>query len=259
MSELKPIAELDRETALNLRALATDLDDTFTFAGRIPLSNLEWLDRLREAGIRAFAVTGRPAGFGVTLTQYFEAFEAVICENGGVVCSEGRCDLLIHQGEIEQVAQRLDALFSELRARLPHLRPDPGGFARITERVLMRQNLRPEDDELIRRLAREAGLAVVHSSIMLHINSGAGDKARGLAAVLDQRLGGYKPEQVITVGDSPNDSPMFDPRLFPVSVGVANIAAFADNMTFRPAYVTDLPQGRGFAQICERILALRES
>ncbi|MDP8254527.1 MAG: HAD hydrolase family protein [Candidatus Alcyoniella australis] len=257
--QLKPIAQLDAATACGLRALATDLDDTVTFQGKIPLENMQWLSRLNQAGIRTFAVTGRPAGFGIALTQYFDAFEAVIAENGGVICCEGRCDLLLAPELMDRVGPRLAEVFATLRERLPHLRPDPGTFARITEQVFMRKGLQPGDLELIERVSAENGLAVVTSSIMVHINSGSADKARSLSAVLDQRLGGYEPEQVITVGDSPNDSSMFDSALFPISAGVANIEDFAEQMPHLPAYIADLPQGQGFGQICERILRLREN
>jgi hypothetical protein len=44
---------------------------------------------------------------------------------------------------------------------------------------------------------------------------------------------------------------------FPLSVGVANIADFADRLQRWPAYVTQFDRGRGFVEIAESLLAAR--
>ncbi len=36
------------------------------------------------------------------------------------------------------------------------------------------------------------------------------------------------PEQILTVGDSPNDQTLFDPDRFPLSVGVANMLQYRE-------------------------------
>ena len=44
---------------------------------------------------------------------------------------------------------------------------------------------------------------------------------------------------------------------FPLSVGVANIADFADRLQQWPAYVTERDRGLGFVEIAEALLAAR--
>jgi hypothetical protein len=58
--------------------------------------------------------------------------------------------------------------------------------------------------------------------------------------------------QVIFVGDSPNDAPMF--HYFPHSVGVANISRFIEKMAHRPAWITKNEGGYGFAEMADHLL-----
>jgi hydroxymethylpyrimidine pyrophosphatase-like HAD family hydrolase len=59
-------------------------------------------------------------------------------------------------------------------------------------------------------------------------------------------------DECVFVGDSPNDQPMF--AFFPQSVGVANVAAFAAQMSALPAYITEQEGGHGFAELTELLL-----
>ena len=54
-----------------------------------------------------------------------------------------------------------------------------------------------------------------------------------------EQFGMFLPENIDAiayVGDSPNDSPMFEK--FPNSIGVANIAEYANRMPTMPTYIT---------------------
>ena len=57
---------------------------------------------------------------------------------------------------------------------------------------------------------------------------------------------------VAYVGDSPNDASMF--AFFANSVGVANIARFADRMSEPPKFVTQASAGAGFAELVAHLL-----
>ena len=79
---MKPISEISPQECRRLVAVFSDIDDTLTIGGRIPIELLETVRRVRASGLKFVAVTGRPAGFGITLTTYFDQFDATICENG---------------------------------------------------------------------------------------------------------------------------------------------------------------------------------
>ena len=54
------------------------------------------------------------------------------------------------------------------------------------------------------------------------------------------------------MGDSTNDQAMFGH--FPLSVGVANLRQFADQLQTWPAYLTEGERGQGFAEVTNRLL-----
>jgi hydroxymethylpyrimidine pyrophosphatase-like HAD family hydrolase len=62
--------------------------------------------------------------------------------------------------------------------------------------------------------------------------------------------------EVVFVGDSPNDEPMF--ARFPLSCGVANVRRYGGLIKRLPAYVASKECGDGFAEIAETILRKRQ-
>jgi hydroxymethylpyrimidine pyrophosphatase-like HAD family hydrolase len=56
----------------------------------------------------------------------------------------------------------------------------------------------------------------------------------------------------VYVGDSTNDEVMF--RHFRHSIGVANVARFADRLEYGPSYVTQHERGAGFAEVARCLL-----
>ena len=59
-------------------------------------------------------------------------------------------------------------------------------------------------------------------------------------------------DDVIFIGDSPNDVPMF--QFFPHSVGVANISEFKGKIAHKPAWITRKEGGFGFAEMVDQLL-----
>jgi hypothetical protein len=79
-------------------------------------------------------------------------------------------------------------------------------------------------------------------------------KATGLLQVLQDYFPQYSLEEVVTVGDSPNDESLFDESHFPVSVGVANVFEYANQLKYQPIYVTSASEGEGFCELVRLIL-----
>ena len=108
----------------------------------------------------------------------------------------------------------------------------------------------------IRDIFEAHGATAKISSI--HVNGwfGAFDKVttarRYLRETMDIDSGR---DQVLFVGDSPNDEPLFG--FFPLSVGVATIRRYADLLTAWPAYVTEAAGGEGFAEVVNEVIRKR--
>ena len=62
--------------------------------------------------------------------------------------------------------------------------------------------------------------------------------------------------QVIFVGDSPNDAPMFG--FFDNSCGVANIRTFENDLELLPTWVASETEGAGFCEIADVLLECRK-
>ena len=103
---------------------------------------------------------------------------------------------------------------------------------------------------------RAHGLNATVSSI--HVNGwiGAHTKWSGAQWAVQRCTGApLAPDDWAYVGDSTNDQLMFEH--IPLSVAVANIARFLDQLTVRPAFVTRAERGVGFAEFVAALLAAR--
>jgi hypothetical protein len=111
-----------------------------------------------------------------------------------------------------------------------------------------------EVDDIV-RLFENAGARAKISSI--HVNGWFGeyDKLTMTRMLFEEifkdNLESVK-EEVIFIGDSPNDVPMF--QFFPHAVGVANISAFKGKIAHEPAWITRKEGGFGFAEMVDLLL-----
>jgi hydroxymethylpyrimidine pyrophosphatase-like HAD family hydrolase len=86
------------------------------------------------------------------------------------------------------------------------------------------------------------------------------DKLSMAERFLSLRFGwesGTGDREVVFVGDSPNDEPMF--ARFPLACGVANVRRYGDLIKKLPAYGASKECGDGFAEIAGIILVKRRS
>ena len=89
----------------------------------------------------------------------------------------------------------------------------------------------------------------------MHINAWAGtfDNAPMALRCLHERFSGLAdPSAWVFVGDAPNDASMF--AQFRRSVGVANLARFADRLPATPAFLTRAGYGSGFVELADHLL-----
>jgi hypothetical protein len=106
-------------------------------------------------------------------------------------------------------------------------------------------------------MAEKAGLFTTESNIHFHIFTEARTNKGEIARHLFRDLLGLKDykRQVLVIGDSLNDEPMFDPKIFPLSCGVANIRNYLPSMVHKPAFVASNEQGWGVIEIIDVLLS----
>lgn len=247
------LTNLPTDLCKKLEALFSDIDDTLTISGKIPAYIINALYDLQDAGVKVFFVTGRPSAFGVTLENYFGFLSGVITENGGVLCANGQTEVLPKIENLNAYRTELESVFNRLREKFGELKASVGNEFRLTDFALDRRGI---DDKTVLEIVeytKNLGVDVVYSSIQIHLFKHKMDKGKAVrVACAKNKIDARK---IITVGDSPNDEPLF---AFEHSVGVANVSRAIARLNALPAFVTTNPYAAGALELVREILRKRK-
>ncbi len=262
---MKPIEKMPAAVKKGIRYVLADIDDTLTLDGRLPAVVFAAMEDLKKAGIRMVPITGRPAGWCDHIARMWPV-DGIVGENGAFYFhyddSRRKMKRRYFKSEKQRKidSKKLEKLKGVILSQIPGCRVSADQQYREADLAVdYCEDVPPlpmEDVDRIVRLFEEAGARAKISSI--HVNGWFGEydkltMTRMLfAEVFKDDLAAVK-ENIIFVGDSPNDVPMF--RFFPHSVGVANIEAFKEKIAHKPAWVTRREGGYGFAETVDLILA----
>jgi HAD superfamily hydrolase (TIGR01484 family) len=252
-----PLAEADLRS---IRLIATDIDGTLTAGQHFSSQLLIALEKLQAVGLPVLLVTGRSAGWVEGLANYLPVAGA-IAENGGCFFSpKGEFQLLgsIKPKELGKHREKLADCFWQLQDSHSQVKESHDNRGRLTDWTFDLEGLDASDLWEIGAQCERWGWDFTYSSIQCHIKLSSQNKASGIQQVLKQQFSGIKASQVLTIGDSPNDAAMFNPEIFPNSVGVANVQEYAERMGQLPAYITQLPEIGGFNEIVDLVLLARQ-
>jgi len=249
-----PLLSLNKIDLSDIRLIASDVDGTLTQNGKFSSDFISTLLDLQSAGIKVLLVTGRSAGWVSALVNYLPVVGA-IAENGGLFLkSDGNQDLLSSVPNISRHRILLENTFHHIKQKFSHLHTSTDNQFRITDWTFDVDNLSADDIAAISLQCDQMGWSFTYSNVQCHIKPIHQDKATGLLSVLSNHFPELNSQQVLTVGDSPNDEAMFDSAKFPVSVGVANILHYRDNMSHLPKYVTQASEFYGFSELAKLLL-----
>ncbi|MEL6548297.1 MAG: HAD family hydrolase, partial [Myxococcota bacterium] len=187
--------------------------------------------------------------------------DAVIGENGAFAFYEvdGVLKELVHPEAVGS-AERLAEVEKAVLERVPGSRvAKDQPYRRFDLAVDFREeepDLGFEAARVIRQVFEEHGAVAKVSSI--HVNGWFGNYNKLSMTELfvkqlwEESLSDSR-ERYVFVGDSPNDAPMF--AYFPHSIGVANVARFADSISALPTYLARGEGGLGFAEAAAALLS----
>jgi len=261
---MRPLAEFDARAVEGVRGVLFDIDDTLTTDGKLTAEAYAALDRLRQHGKLLVPVTGRSAGWCDHIARMWPV-DAVIGENGAFAFwYDARASRLgrryqdpaalraERRAQIKTIAQRIVAAVPGCALAADQAYRETDLAIDYCEDV---PALPQERAEHIALLMREAGLTATLSSI--HVNGwfGVYDKLAMCKTFFVERFGvdlDADNRAWVFVGDSPNDAPMF--AFFEHSVGVANVARFAAQLSAEPKYVTRAAAGAGFTELAAHLL-----
>ena len=247
----------------------TDIDDTLTADGRLdPMASTALL-RLAAAGVPVVAITGRPLGWSAELLLREPAaatLRAVVAENGAVALLPGAGAAQVEYAQDAAAradnARRLQRALTRIVTTVPGALPARDSAGRVTDIAIDHSEFTQLPASTIAQvvaLMQAEGMTATVSSI--HVNGWFGEHDKFSGAVwmvrrLFDRALKDELDDWIYVGDSTNDQALFG--RFALSVGVANLMRFREQLHTWPAWITQGERGAGFAEVAQAVLAARE-
>jgi hypothetical protein len=262
---MRPLAEFPVEARRRIRFVLTDIDDTLTTAGRLTAAAYAALEALSQRGYRVVPITGRPAGWCDMIARFWPV-DAVVGENGALYFRYDHATRTMTRrywlslAERAVARHRLDHLARHIPVAVPGARVAADQSYREADLAIdFAEDTGPLPTAEVDRIVAifdSAGAQAKVSSI--HVNGWFGDwdklamTRRLFAEIFAIDLDACR-DEVVFVGDSPNDEPMF--ACFPHAVAVANIRPYLDRIRSHPAYITTHEGGAGFAEVAALLLA----
>jgi hypothetical protein len=179
-----------------------------------------------------------------------------MAENGGVYIAGANveAEVLTELPDLSEHRLQLSKWFAELQQRFPQITPSSDNPFRLTDWTFDVAGLTQADLDQLKQLCNQSGWGFTYSTVQCHLYKPGQSKATGLQRVLNQHFPDITPQQVITVGDSPNDESLFNRDLFPHAVGVANLKDYWQQLRHRPAHVAAAPEVDGFLELVDVLL-----
>ena len=239
----------------DIRLIATDMDGTLTQSGKFTPALLQALADLTAANIQVIVTTGRSAGWVSGLATYLPV-DGAIAENGGLYYHNGDQlpTSLSSISDLTSHRQQLEEIFQKLQSEFPSIQESADNRFRLTDWTFDVLPLQLKQLQQLGQLCAKLGWGFTYSNVQCHIKPLSQDKATGVLQVMRQYFPQFTLEQVVTVGDSPNDESLFNPSYFKHSVGVANVGDYANQMQHQPTYITTAAEGEGFCELATYLL-----
>jgi len=235
----------------------TDVDETLTWQGRLPVETFQALFALRQAGIAVVPVTGACAGWCECMLRTWP-IDSIIGENGAFFIDRhdsGKLSYTYALPEAERVANRqvLKTLKHDVSKEFPQSHQTTDQSFRLTDIAFdIGQDYQMERAQA-QRIAEYCRLTGANAKVgPIHINVWLGQYTKASTSLSWLAQHNVEPEKTVFCGDSPNDDSMF--ASFPVTIGVANVTPFLDEIQNPPTYITNRPGGFGFADLAESLL-----
>ena len=260
---IHPLTSLSLEARQKICFILTDVDDTLTWHGRLPVAALSALSALEQAGVKVIPVTGGCAGWSDMMARTLPV-SGVITEGGACYIhkdEQGHLDYQFWQDEAQMREEKnnLLAKVSPILGDYAPLKLARDQDFRLTDVAIdFAQDVSPPatqaKDKLLAHL-QSLELNAKASSIHINLCQPGYDKFTMAERVLMNQYGlnaEQMREQVLYVGDAPNDESMF--ARFPLSVGVANIIDHLPKLKNPPTFITQSFGGLGFAEVADFLL-----
>ena len=261
---MKPFDQFPRHLKNKIRYVLTDIDDTLTIDGKMTSVAFASMERLQQAGIHTIPITGRPAGWCDHIARMWPV-DGIVGENGAFYFRYDHKLKKMYRRYVKSERERQDdrnkltMIEKKILKEIPGCKVASDQAYRQTDLAIdFCEDIPPLPMKQVERIVhcfKTAGAQAKISSI--HVNGWFGNHDKLTSTILlfkevfklnlDKRK-----TRIIYIGDSPNDSPMFD--YFPHGIGVANVLRFKGKMECEPTWITSLKGGNGFSEMTDILL-----
>ena len=258
------ISAMSKQQLNEVKIILTDIDDTLTTDGRLKSNAYTALENLSNSGFIVIPVTGRCAGWCDHIARMWPV-NGVVGENGAFFFSYDHQSKKMQQTYCQTPKERKEnhlALHEIKKTILKNV----SGSALASDQDYRHTDLAIDFAEDVATLssnkikeivtiAENAGAIAKVSSIQVNCWIGSHNKLSTSLTTLEQVFGVSNSNiqnEVLFIGDSPNDSMMFD--YFNKSVGVANVMDFIKELDKPPKYITLNHSGEGFVELADSLL-----
>lgn len=223
---------------MDLKGFAIDIDGTITEDGGVinldAAYALRWLNKM---GYKVIFVSGRSAWEVLALSVYMGTTRVAVGENGGVVATSP-IDMFL----LADISHSMMA-YDHLSKKIKNVKKKKV-FPRLTE-VVLERNFNLNEG---RKILDESGLPVtIHDSKYgYHLSHRAVSKASGLKIAAKSL--GLDVSQIIAIGDSDIDIPMFEVCGYSVALGNA-----PENVKKKADFSVNVSMGEGFLEAIQHI------
>jgi hypothetical protein len=266
-TQLKPLNRFPITVAKSIDAVLCDIDDTITTDGRLSASAYSALEQLQSHGIRVIPITGRPAGWCDLIARLWPVY-AVVGENGAFYMRYDHHRRNMHhdfwadEPTRARNRQALDTLAHKIIKEVPGCALASDQPYRVADLAIdFCEDVKPLSEDAVNQIVMLFEDAGAHAKVSsIHVNGWFGDYDKlTMTATMTRQLFGQTlsamQNQMLFIGDSANDAPMFE--FFDHLVGVANVRTQQHRIKTLPKYICDNESGEGFAEMVSRLLALK--
>lgn len=258
------ISTMSKQQLNEVKIILTDIDDTLTTEGRLKSNAYTALENLSNSGFIVIPVTGRCAGWCDHIARMWPV-NGVVGENGAFFFSYDHQSKKMQQTYCQTPKERKENHLALHEIKKTILK-DVSGSALASDQdyrhtdlaIDFAEDVAPLSSNKIKEIvtiAENAGAIAKVSSIHVNCWIGSHNKLSTSLTTLEQVFGVSNSNiqnEVLFIGDSPNDSMMFD--YFNKSVGVANVMDFIKELDKPPKYITLNHSGEGFVELADSLL-----
>tara|TARA_Y100000746_G_scaffold26128_2_gene19973 strand:+ start:421 stop:1215 length:795 start_codon:yes stop_codon:yes gene_type:complete len=261
---MKNLSSMPLSQLQDTKFILTDIDDTLTSDGRLKSNAYTAMENLSNEGYIIIPVTGRCAGWCDHIARMWPV-DGVVGENGAFFFSYDHDSKKMNSSYSQNESEReknlafLNQLKNKILDKVPGTAEASDQEYRITDLAIDFAEDVPKLSENkineIVQIAEQNGAIAKVSSIHVNCWIGTHNKLTTSLKMLKQNFGLSDNEiqnNVVFIGDSPNDSTMFG--FFKNSVGVANVVDLISSIENPPKYITSNFSGDGFVELADFII-----